>query len=739
MTEILCKICDKKVNFDLNNPDTYIHKSESGNSMIGKLYTIRIGHSNSLDTIHINVVVIDEKGEYRAHKDYYEENISEKEDSSQWKDLKLHIPSELRSYLSLANKEEREILTSILDIQNKTVIEWYDSLSNLKLNYPNSQILNFLAIKWGFVIGKGKELIKYDYNHDSWSFPIYLRLLARFKSSSDLIEEAKKMDFSSKPPIIQLEAILAKAEVYLRLSAYDYLEELYKESQKKWSPNPLLEVKSGLMFLQGYYGFRFYFLGKINEAIKLIEPVFNFGQILGNREIISVAGNFYAAVIQSSGDLEKALKIFDIVLKTSEELGDERTNAVISSNMSIIESRQGLHEQALKRQEKILTLPIVQAEFFLKISIMSIYAETLFIAESYNTSRKVCQALLLEEKIPTYYKIDVLSTLKRIAGKTDSLELLEFVKSNLPNDSDFMDSPVGHIFKHDLEAIDAELQNNWAKLIKNLNEERNIMFENQSVENASDLEIRLAEAYFRYFQESENLEHLNHAYNHLDLAKTLAIENQNYVDLCRLVMLKGLLAAESNSIDQARAYFEEAYQTANDYNLTSLKRELTENIEHLNEGVIEKSAGSILHRLFEKLTFRKAEEKKATRKSVIYSIFIGTHNSEWNLLLQNEKNASPNNTNYLLGFQDLWINLRKTMLKQQGNYFTVSRGAVLVENSDHFQLFTLGDQLDYVSRVTIQNLLPELEHFPFRHIPEELEEKVIKTLNKNIGKFVKVE
>jgi hypothetical protein len=173
--------------------------------------------------------------------------------------------------------------------------------------------------------------------------------------------------------------------------------------------------------------------------------------------------------------------------------------------------------------------------------------------------------------------------------------------------------------------------------------------------------------------------------------------------------------------------------------LISLKRELIENLEQLDEGVIEKSAGSILHRMFEKLTFRKTEEKKPIRKSVIYSIFIGTHNSEWKLLLQNEKNGTSNNTNYLLGFQDLWINLRKSMLQQQGNYFTVSRGAVFVEKSEHFQLFTLGDHLDYVSRVTIQNLLPELENFSFRHIPEELEEKVLKTLNKNIGKFVKVE
>ena len=740
MTEIQCKLCDTKINFNINNPHTYIHKSESGNSMIGKLFTIRIGHSSYSDSIHINVVVIDELGDYRAHKDYYEEKKNGKGAPSLWSNLKQTIPSELRGYLFLANQKEREILTQISNPHNKTLNEWYENFSNLRHANPKSQLLTFLAVKWGFIIGKGKELIEYSYEHDSWSYPTYLRLLARFKSSSELIEQAKKMNFDSKSLPIQLEATLAKAEVYLRLSAYDLLEELYDTSQKKWSDNTSLEVKSGLMLLQGYYGFRLYFLGKINEAIKIIEPVFNFGQILENREIISVTGNFYAAVIQSSGDLEKALKIFEIVLGVSEELGDERTKAVISTNMSVIESRQGLFDQALNRQQTILTLPVVQAEFFLKISIMSIYAETLFISEKYDASRRVCQSLLQEENVPTYYKVDVLSTLKRIAGKTGSIELLEFVRSNLPKDSDFMDSPVGHIFSFDLEAIDGELHNNWVKLIDNLKNEREVMLINLSVEGASDIEIRLADAYFKYFQETEKLEHLNQAHNHLDLAKTIAIENQSYLDLCRLVMIKGLIAAESNLTDQARTYFEEALQTAQDYSLGNLKKEILENLEHINRGIIEKSTNSLLRRMFKRLTFRKTEKKESTKKSVIYTIFIGTQNSAWRLILQNEKSGSSDETNYLVGIHDLWVNLRKSLLMQQQNhYYTVSRGALLIENSPHFQLLALGDQLNYITRLTIQNLLPELENFSFRHIPEELEEKVLDILNKNIGKFVRVE
>jgi hypothetical protein len=739
MTEINCKICDEKINFDLDNPKSYINKSESGNPMIGKLFSIRLGHQTKTNSLHINVVVIDENGEYRAHKDYYEEKLSIEGAPDQWNNLQRHIPLELRVYLSLAIDEEKNILSSLSEPFNKTPIEWYDYLTDLWHKHPNNQLITFLAVKWGFIIGKGKELIKHTFKPNTWSYPIYLRLKARFATSPELTQIAERIDVKSAPLLIQLETAIAKSEVYLRLGSYDRLEDLYDQCQKEWGNQTSIEVKTGLMHLQGYYGFRLYFLGRINEALDLIEPVFNFGQLLENREIVSVVGNFYAAVNQSSGDLEKALKIFEIVLKVSEQLGDERTHAVISSNMSVIESKQGLYDQALKRQQALLELPIVQEEFFIRSSLMSIIAETLFISERYDESKDLCQKVLLEENLPSYYKLDLLSTLKRIAGKTDSLELLDFVRNNLPADSDFLKSPVGNIFMHDLQAIEGELRSNWSELIDHLKEEREIMFKNQSVEDASDIEIRLAEGYFRYFLETENLEYLNHAYNHLDLAKTIAIENQSYLDLCRLVLLKGLLAAESKLPAQAKIYFEEALKTAQEYNLSNLEKEINQNLESLNTGIIEKSAGSILRRMFNRLTFRKTEEKKSKKKSVVYTMFIETHDSSWELILQNEKSGSSNDTNYLLGFHDLWKNVRKKMLQQQINYFTVSNGAVLIENSSHFQLFALCDQLDYLTRLTLQNLLPELEDFSFRHIREELEEKVLKTLSKDLGKFTKVE
>ncbi|MFW9785667.1 MAG: tetratricopeptide repeat protein, partial [Candidatus Heimdallarchaeota archaeon] len=470
MTEINCKICNQKIYFDLNNPDTFINKSESGNLMFGKLFTVRLGHQSESGASHINVVVIDENGEYRAHKDYYEEKTSIMGVPDLWNKLQRQIPLELRLYLSLANDEEKQILSSISAQFNRTPQEWYDCLIDLWQKNPNNQLIQFLALKWGFIIGKGKELIKFTYKPTSWSYLLYIRLQARFAPSSELIQIAKTIDFTSAPTLIQLEAAIAKTEVFLRLSNYDLLEKLYDECQKEWGDQTSIEMKTGFMLMQGYYVFRLYFLGKINEAIEVIEPVFNFGQILGNREIIMVVGNFYAAVNQSSGDLEKALNIFEIVLKLSEEMGDERTKAVISSNMSVIESKQGLYDQALARQKAILDLPIVQEEFFIRSSLLSIIAETLFISERYDESQELCKKVLLEENLPTYYKLDLLSTLKRIAGKTDSLELIDFVRNNLPDDAEFLNSPVGNIFMHDLQAIEGELRSNWSELIDHLKE-----------------------------------------------------------------------------------------------------------------------------------------------------------------------------------------------------------------------------------------------------------------------------
>ncbi|MFW9780960.1 MAG: hypothetical protein ACFFFB_01610 [Candidatus Heimdallarchaeota archaeon] len=739
MTEITCRLCNESISFNIEDKESYLHKSETGNPIIGKLYTIRVGHQYKRGLIHINVVVIDEKGEYRAHKDYYEEKELKQKSFDKWERFLHQIPIEIRSYLTLANDNEKRTLSSITEPLNKSPTELYYNLARLKLENPFSQLLSFLAVKWGFIIGTGKSLLQENYLSNSWSYPIYLRLQARFSPKPELVEIIKGLDFSSAPALMQLEVAIAKAEIYLRLSEYNLLEELYNESLKNWGHETSIEMKSGWMLIQGYYGFGFYFLGNINKAIKLIEPAFNFGQIIENREIINVVGNFYAAVLQSSGELEKTLQTYHIVLNVSEDMGDERTKAVISSNMSVVESKQGLYDQALERQRAILELPIVKDEYFLKMSLQSIIAETLFIAEHYEESIDLCKTLIFDRNMPTNYKFDTLSTLKKIAGKTDSPELLEFVKNHLIDDKEFLESPVNKIFNYDLKAIDAKLQEKWDELVDLLKKERKIMFSNNLIEDASDIEIRLAEGYFKLYQQFEKLEDLNHAYSHLDLAKMIAFERQNYLDLCRLEILKGLLANESKVTDQAELNLKNALKIAQEHNLQNLEPQIVEQLDQLDKGIIEKSASSFLRKLFNRLSFRKAEEAKPKQEGVVYTIFVANQDSTWKLVLQNEKVGSSEYTHYLLGFRDLWEQLRRTDINQPKNYFNTEKGAVLIENSPNFQLITLCDQLDYLTRLTLQNILPTLEEFSFKYIPEELSQKVLELINTNITKFIKVD
>ena len=738
MTIINCKLCNEKISFDLHNAGTYLHITESGNPMIGKLYTVRVGHQTNSGSLHINVVVIDQRGEYRAHKDYYEDKQLKDKTADIWEKIIHQIPIEIRAYLSLANNEEKKIISSIPEPFTKSANEWYDVLIRLKNENPNNQLLSLLSVKWGFIIGKGKQLLQDTYNPNSWSYPIYIRLQARFAPRPELVGIAKNMNIPSAPLLMQLEEGIARAETYLRLNEYNLIKELYNDSLRKWGNEPSIEMKTGLMLIQGYYGFGFYFLGDINKGLELIEPAFNFGQIIENREVISITGNFYAAVLQSSGELEKTLQTYNIVLDVSEDMGDERTKAVISTNMSIVESKQGLYDKALKRQRAILESPVVKDEFFLRVSLQSIIAETLFIAEHYDESKELCRAILLEKNMPTNYKFDTLSTLKKIAGKTDSPELLEYVTNNLPDDKEFLETPVYKIFNYDLQAINAKLHENWHELIECLKNERDIMFKNKLVEDASDIEIRLADGYFKQYQKSDKLEYLNHAYSHLDLAKIIAIEQQNYLDHCRLIMLKGFLASKSKLSEQAEMNFKEALKIARVYKLTHLESQIIQQLDLLKKGSIEKSAGSFLRKLFNRLTFRKVEESKPKQKSIIYAVSIGAQDSTWMMILQNEKDGNPEYTNYLLGFRDLWNHLGTDNIQQQENYFTVSKGAVLIEKSLNFQLIALSNKLDYLTRLTLQNLLPKIENFSYKNIPEKLTEHVHELINSTLTNFFKV-
>jgi hypothetical protein len=740
MVSIECKLCREIINFDPENSTTYISKYESGNAMIGKLYTFRVSHSVSdKNSQHINVVVLDQNKEYRAHKDYYEESKKEGTSSDFWENFRNKIPIELRSYISLADRNDKKLISSSLENLEKSIEEWHLGLNQLKNEYPDNKIIDLLSVKWAFIIGKHKKLQNKNLNPNSWSYPILLRIRARFSPSPDLIEKINNVDDEFLPRLVQIEREIAKSEIYLRLGKTELLESLYEDVLEKWGNQTTVETKSALMLIQSYYSFGLTTLGNIKKALKLIEPAFNLGQILDNKEIISVAGNFYAAILQAAGELDKALKIYNIVLETSKEIGDERMQAVISINISITESKQGYYDKALKRQRSILNSPIVQEEYFLKSSLVSIIGETLFIAERYEESIKMCKQILSEENVSTYYKSQALSILKKIAGKTSSKDLLDFVRDNLLEDKDFLESPMGRIFKYDLKAIDAELKGDWLKMVENLKEERKTMISSKSLEDVSDIEIRLARGYFRLYQQSQNLKHLNQSYNHLDLAKTIALENQSYLDLSRLITLKGLLALENDASEQAKKQFMDALNIAKEHKLRNIEKSIIKHLDQLEKGIIENSE-SILKKMFRILTFRKPEEKSEPKKeSEVFAIFIGKKDDTWESYFKEGNQGKVAHVKYLEGFCDLWKNVRDKLDLSQFKYISGNNGSLLIENTEKFQLIAYCSNLDYMTRLSLQEILPALETYPYNNIPDELTKKSLEIINYNLPQFNTVE
>ncbi|MHA2364620.1 MAG: hypothetical protein ACXAC7_11740, partial [Candidatus Hodarchaeales archaeon] len=74
-SDFVCEICRKQITVDLDDPGTFISKTEDHNVLFGQLITVRTVHQKGVD-LHYNVVVLDHNGKYRAHADSYVEHKS---------------------------------------------------------------------------------------------------------------------------------------------------------------------------------------------------------------------------------------------------------------------------------------------------------------------------------------------------------------------------------------------------------------------------------------------------------------------------------------------------------------------------------------------------------------------------------------------------------------------------------------------------------------------------------------
>ncbi|MHA1910426.1 MAG: tetratricopeptide repeat protein [Candidatus Kariarchaeaceae archaeon] len=121
---ISCGICNEEFIFDMADDRTFLSMEDSGNPLIGKLHTYRIVHEKNEDgkiVKHLNTVVIDTNGEYRAHKDSFilpESLGSEIEQLDDYfKNQKLimqRCPIDLTPHIEKLSPQDLEILLEFL-------------------------------------------------------------------------------------------------------------------------------------------------------------------------------------------------------------------------------------------------------------------------------------------------------------------------------------------------------------------------------------------------------------------------------------------------------------------------------------------------------------------------------------------------------------------------------------------------------------------------------------------------
>ncbi len=730
MINIRCEICQEDIQFSLNNPESFLSVTESGNPFTGKIFNVRLAHTVNHEH-HINVIVLDAEGIYKTHKDSYIEK-RQTEQELNWEQLKRAFPFELRPYLDLAEKKEQALLSNIIETeQNELAL--LNFLVTLWNEYPKNQLLSFLATKWSFLTGKNTSLILERANKEEWFFPIAIRLRSRSKPSEELIHEINAVSFENKPIIIQLEWALAQSEAYLRLAKYEEQASIYQKTIEKWQHDTHIEVKKYRTMIEAYYAFSLYRQGKLKTALEITHPLFSFSKMLEDKELLITVGTLYGSLLRAEGNLEQAYNVYNEVLKVSKELQNERNQVVISNNLGIIETMQGAYRKALDRYLKLVDSPTVKSEFHIRNIIYINLSDIQVQLKNYQTAVEYAKLVLDQENISFPMKIALLNNLKIVTSRTKSRGLLDYIKTVIAGyDEKYFETPNGKIFIIDLQTIENELDEDWFSVIGSLNSQLSIMKENALNEQLCEIEIRIAEAFFKLFEQTNDNNYLHNSYEHLDLAKTIALEGGYHADLCKLIFLKGMIASALNIQERAKSHLQEAQNLAKEHNLNELLKEINPALERVEQGLDKESDSQKLESIFKNLreTTNVSEKDKEKRQVNIKLIWVQSKNFSWESVYlhknaqdrekQDEGEEEYKLNGYLKGLRTLWPIVKHQIMKEARNSFEVSTGILIKESSDNFQALIIADKTDYMTRITIQTLLDKLEKFPLKNIGEEL-------------------
>ncbi len=737
MTDFKCKLCNQVVSFDLSHPSTYLSKTESSDSR-GSLYHVRVSHHSSSGVNHINVVVVDAKGEYRAHIDFYEENVDQVDRSEFWIALCSQFPSELHDYLSYASSAEKTQIFSIPQPFDTSIQGWRDLFWDLWDNNPTSNLFALLAVKWYSIIGQGANILLKEIQEDSWAYPLYLTLQSSFSSPQKILEKISLLPTENLHPLYFSELLIAKAQILAKLSKYDELENLYFSYRDELKVKKDFIHRVALYTLQVEYGYALYYQGKLKEASELIEEVYNFSVAVNNRDLIRTNAVLYASVLRSKGELDAAYNILFQALDVAKELENERSVVVITINLAMIDNIRGHTEKALAKFKEAFRSSLAEHDFSIKFSLLGNLSRSYYKLQQYSEASKYAkEGLEQSAHLPFQVKLSLYHLLVLISRETKDAEILSWIKKNLPQDK-YFDTPNGKIMMFNIQATEAEIDNRWDEMIGLISEQILIMEEEDNLEQIGSAHIRLSEGYLNYYKSSREINHLEMCYNHLDLAKEIILESQNYVELCRITILKGLIALEIDLKNRAESQFLEALRVAQTHKLTAMEKTVSDYLDQLESGELGQKEDKRVRDLFKLLQSRPIPTQSGTKSNLsdVFVIWCYSSSLSYEFLFRTNS-TTESHLHYFEGIHDL-LNLAfddflETGLRNLSSQF----GSILLDYSENFFLLLICNKPSYQIRMNLQEILLSLEDFPLRNISAELNNhlKVLLEKRLNIGEI----
>jgi len=724
VAEFDCAICHTPISFKLNNEDSYISKEESGNALLGSMFTYRVEHTTELEK-HINVVVYDTDGNYRAHKDVYKENIvdSQIDIESQFQKLLNRIPVEIKHIFSLADKESKQYLIRFSTFDQLRLEEIYIEISKVIAN-TSKPVIYLLYSKLCLILGKNIELPK-EPTVDDWHYCLILRKQARAAIEPEILDQVNEIQVNLEQ--VEAEIAIAQAEIALRLSEIEALEKIY-QAYVDWKQDPEIFKKQAFYTIQAYYGYGLFLQGQFQEGLELVEPAFNFSQIIDSRELILIAGNFYGSIIKNSGQLEQAKEVYSLVRDTADEIGDERSVVVVSNNIGTTLYQTGQLEEALIVFDEVRNHSIAQKEFILALVAIINSAEALLELSRIDEAIEIIKEGMVRE-IPLQYRIAVYRTFLTIIRASSDNELMEYfdLQSDL---NDFEQSVNGKILLLDVDATKAEMNGQYGKAIDYLKQSEQLLEENNQLENLSAHELRMAELYFAEYKESRDESAITSSFELLDKIIIHAREQGYHGQVYQMTYLKAMMAAEMGSYDRVEKLLTEAKSIIHAFNLETYLEEIDEAIDKLHSGELLDKDYRDTRSMFANLTDVQ-NVKIEPKESEVNLVHIYANDLSWDIKFVDDS-LSELEQGYYAAIQDTW-RLIKSKFDSQTSAVIRGKFVIMMDFTSNFHILVMSDHEDSRIRRVIHDLLVKLENFELSPIISEREEYTKQIVSEELG------